>query len=97
MLGTGELLLRVRDFHQGQQIDRIRIITESIRVECSDRVDMDQKRSDLRNHCIVFLKFIKRTKHLVLFVKGDRARSFSKGPLQNPCVPCVYASEKDWT
>ena len=55
MLGTKELLLRVRDYYHGQQIDRIRIITEAIRVECSDEVDMDQERSDLRNHCIAFL------------------------------------------
>ena len=57
MLGTKELPLRVRDYHQGQQIDRIRIITEAIRVECSDEIDLDQERFDLRNHCIAFIIF----------------------------------------
>jgi len=55
LLGTKQLLLRVRDYHYGQQIDRIRIVTEAIRVECSDEVEMDPERNDLRNHCIAFL------------------------------------------
>ena len=55
LFGTKRLLLRVRDYHYAQQISRIRIIAESLRLEC---VDEFEGRGDLRHDCISFLNSI---------------------------------------
>ena len=77
LLGTKQLLLRVRDYHYGQQIDRIRIIAEAIRVEYSDDVEMDPERSDLRNQCIAFLNSLDERN-----TWSSSSREAGQGPFQ---------------
>ena len=62
LIGTQELLLLVRDYHYSQQIERLRIITEALRLENAED-DEDETidvggtstANDLRTLCVEFL------------------------------------------
>ena len=58
LLGTKDLFLRVRNYHYSQQIDRIRIIRESLRIEYTDEEEMSGNKNAMRDLCISFLKSI---------------------------------------
>jgi len=79
LLGTKQLLLRVRDYHYGQQIDRIRIITEAMRVEYSDDVEMDPERNDLRHQCIEFLNSLDTRNTWSSSSREEGQRFFQRG------------------
>jgi hypothetical protein len=61
LIGTKELLLQVRDFHYEQQVERIQIITESIRIETAEDLELNSDKSQLRENCVEFLDFLDRS------------------------------------
>mmetsp|Transcript_4290 Transcript_4290/g.8212 ORF Transcript_4290/g.8212 Transcript_4290/m.8212 type:complete len:2308 (-) Transcript_4290:59-6982(-) len=90
MIGTKELLMRIRDFHYEQQVVRIQIITESIRIESAEDLESNSDKSELREKCIEFLDLLDRS-----FSWSTSSRVSEQGPFKRGlfkvllCLSCA--------
>lgn len=94
LIGTKDLLLQIRDFHYEQQVERIRIITESIRIETAEDLETGSSESQLRERCIEFLDSLDKN-----YSWSTASRESEQGPFKRGlfklllCLSCAPVKE----